>query len=92
VDITSPSSWSASVTAPAGPSTKRAWILRQDSTKRARIAGRERTDVESLDSFGALFEPGFRVPPATPFLHGAGIFLATEPGAQFFSPALSEKQ
>jgi hypothetical protein len=48
--------------------------------------------VESLDSFGALFEPGFRVPPVTPFLHGASIFLATEPGAQLFRPAFSKEQ
>jgi len=54
------------------------------------IAWRERADVESLDSFGTLFEPGFRVPPA-PFFHRASVFLATEPSAQFFSPALSKK-
>src|ERR1044072_7907379 len=36
VDITSPSSWSASVTAPPGPSTNRIWTLLHDATKRAR--------------------------------------------------------
>jgi hypothetical protein len=56
------------------------------------IAGRERPDVKTFDSFRALFEPGFRMPPATAFLHGAGIFSATELAAQSFGPALSKKE
>ena len=48
--------------------------------------------MKSLDSLGPLFEPGFRLPPATPFLHGAGIFLATESSSQFFSSAISKKE
>jgi hypothetical protein len=56
------------------------------------IAGGKRPDVETFDSFRALVEPGFRVPAATAFLHGAGIFTATELAAQSCGPALSEKQ
>jgi len=44
---------SASVTAPASPSTKRAWTPRQDSPKRARSPA----------------ESGFRMPPVAAFLH-----------------------
>src|SRR5579862_8120305 len=56
------------------------------------IACRERADVESLDSFGTLLQDGLRVPHATVFLHGPSIFLATEPRAQFFGPALSAEK
>jgi hypothetical protein len=56
------------------------------------IAGRERSDVEAFDSFCALVEPGFRMPPITALLHGARIFSATELAAQSFGPALSEKE
>jgi hypothetical protein len=56
------------------------------------IAGRERPDVETFDSFRALFEPGFRMPPVTAFLHGVGIFSATELAAQSFGPALSKRE
>jgi len=50
----------------------------------------ERPDVESLDSLFALVEPGFRMPPAPPFLHGAGVLNATELRAQSCRAALSE--
>jgi hypothetical protein len=56
------------------------------------IAGRERPDVETFDSFGPLFEPGFPMPPVTTFLHGAGIFSTAELVAQSFGPALAEKK
>ena len=55
------------------------------------IAGRERSDVEALDSFRALIEPGFRLSSGTAFLHGAGVFSATKLAAKFFGPALSER-
>jgi hypothetical protein len=48
--------------------------------------------VETLNSFRALFEPGFRVAPVTAFLHGTGILSATELAAQSFGPALSEEE
>jgi hypothetical protein len=48
--------------------------------------------VELLDSLRTLFQPGFPLPPVAAFLHGAGIFRATELSAQSFSPALSAKK
>jgi hypothetical protein len=56
------------------------------------IAGCERPDVKTLDSLCTPVEPGFRLPPGTAFLYGAGIFSATELAAQSFGPALSEKE
>jgi len=53
------------------------------------IACRERPNVKPLDSLCALFQMGFPMPPVTAFLHSAGIFRATELGAQSFSSALS---
>jgi hypothetical protein len=52
----------------------------------------ERSDVQTLYSFGALFEPGFRMSPAAVFLHSAIIFSATKFSSQVSSSALSEKK
>jgi hypothetical protein len=52
----------------------------------------ERSDVQILYSFGALFEPGFRMPPTAVFLQSAVILSATKLRAQFSSSALSEKK
>jgi hypothetical protein len=52
----------------------------------------ERSDVQTLYSFGALFEPGFRMPPTAVFLQSAVIFSATKLSAQLSSAALSEKK
>jgi hypothetical protein len=56
------------------------------------IAWGERSDVQTLYSFGALFEPSFRMPPTPVFLHSAVIFSATKLSAQFSGSALSEKK
>ena len=53
------------------------------------IVWREWSDMETLDSFLALFETGFRKPLVPAFLQGAGIFRA-KPSTQSFSPALFE--
>jgi hypothetical protein len=45
--------------------------------------------VEGLNSVGALFEPGFRFPPAAALFHGAGVFRTAKLGAQPFRAALS---
>jgi hypothetical protein len=50
----------------------------------------ERLDVQTLYSFCALFEPGFRLPAAAVFLHSAVIFSA-KLSAQPSSSAPSEK-
>src|ERR1700693_3603077 len=56
----------------------------------ARVIGwREWPDVETFDSFFALFEPGFRMPPAATFFQRAVILGASEPRAQSCRPALS---
>jgi hypothetical protein len=52
----------------------------------------ERSDVQTLYSFGALFELGFRMPPAAVFFNSAIIFSATKLSAQPSSAALSEKK
>jgi hypothetical protein len=56
------------------------------------VAGRQRPDAETLDSFSALVESGFRVPPVTAFLHGVGIFSSPELAAQSFGPPFSKKE
>jgi hypothetical protein len=38
----------------------------------------ERADVETLDTIGASFEPGFPMPPAPAFRQGASILSATK--------------
>ena len=48
--------------------------------------------METFDPFRAFIEPGFRMPPAAAFLHGAGIFSAAELAAQPIGPALSKKE
>jgi hypothetical protein len=52
----------------------------------------ERSDVQILYSFGALFEPGFRMPPTAVFPQSAVVLSATKLRAQFSSAALSEKK
>jgi hypothetical protein len=52
----------------------------------------ERSDVQTLHPLCALFEAGFRMPPAAVFLHSAIIFSATKLSAQPSSAALSEKE
>ena len=48
--------------------------------------------MKTFDSIRALFEPGLPMAPVAPFLHGAGIFSATELATQSFRPAFSEKE
>src|SRR4030095_3007994 len=61
-------------------------------TEARTILRRDRPNVETLDSFGAPFECSFRMPTVSAFLHGAGIFSATELASQSFGPALSSKE
>src|ERR1019366_10675151 len=56
------------------------------------VAWGERADVESLHTFRAPFEPGFRMPPAPAFHQGAGILSATKLSPHPFCPALSENK
>jgi hypothetical protein len=48
--------------------------------------------VKASNSFRALIQPGFRMPPVTVCLHGAFIFSAAKIVAQFFRPVLSERK
>jgi len=57
--------------------------------KACTIACREGPDAKPLDSFGALFERGLRMPPVATVLHGPCIFSATELSPQSCSPAFS---
>ena len=69
MDITSPSSWSASVTAPFGSSTNRAWTLRQDSVKRARSPGESGRSLKCSTRFlrsSRLASPCRRSPEPSP--------------------------
>src|ERR1051326_3459829 len=52
----------------------------------------ERADVQTLHPLCALFESGFRMPPAAVFLQSTVIFSATKLSAQPSSAALSEKK
>src|ERR1051326_6616761 len=52
----------------------------------------ERADVQTLHPLCALFESGFRLPPAAVFLQSTVIFSATKLSAQPSSAALSEKK
>jgi hypothetical protein len=49
----------------------------------------ELSDVQTLHSCGALFEPGFRMPPASVFFHSAVVFSA-KLRTEFFGSALAK--
>jgi hypothetical protein len=57
--------------------------------KSGTIARSERPDVQALDSFGALIERRFRLPPAPAVFYGAGVFSSAKLTAQSFCSAFT---